>query len=90
MMHAVTSLLTLVGFALLGVSMERHRHVLAGLDGRPTVWRAMRGAGWLALGVSLAAAVGVSGVTGLAAWFGHLAMGAGIVMLALVIVDRWR
>lgn len=89
MSHAATSLASLIAFALLALAMDRHQRDLFGRELAPRRSRVLRVGGWVALLASLAIAVRAQGWSlGLVAWCGHVSLGAGVVILALVARER--
>lgn len=91
MSHALTALLALVAFALLALAMDRHQRELFGRKLAAVPARALRAAGWATLAASLANAVSAQGWSlGLVAWCGHISLGSGLVILALVFNERRR
>ncbi|WP_295529835.1 DUF3325 domain-containing protein [uncultured Pseudacidovorax sp.] len=88
-MHALVTALLLAGFALLAAAMERHQDDLFGRPLPARLTALLRLGGSAALLVGLAAAVQAWGwAVGPVAWFGHLSVAAGAVVLALVAWER--
>lgn len=87
MTHAIVLLISLGGFLGTCLTMERHQPRLLARAPGPATNRALRGAAFSLLALSLAVAVhGMGWAFGLVAWFGHLSLAAGLVFLWLV----WR
>ena len=89
--HAATAAVSLLAFALLALAMDRPQQTLFGRELAAGRTRALRIGGWVALIASLAIAVKAQGwALGLVAWCGHIGLGAGLVILALIAWDRRR
>lgn len=89
MRHAAIALTSLFAFALLAVSTFRSQEILFGRELPARRSRALRWLGWGTLLSSLIVAVSALSVAlGVVAWFGHIAMSAGLVFLGLVAWDR--
>jgi membrane associated rhomboid family serine protease len=89
MNHLLTLLVSLCGFASIGLSMHRHQENLLG-DPLPASRTLMlRLSGWLLLIIAYGIAVrGFGWGIGSVAWIGHLGAAAGMVILSLVLYDR--
>lgn len=91
MNHLGVQLLSLLAFGALALAMDRHQEDILGRTLARGHTRALRTAGWLALGATLAWAVREQGWSlGLIAWTGHISASAGIVFLGLVVIGRRR
>lgn len=89
MNHLAVSLVSLLAFALLALSMDRHQQDLLGRELPASQSRMLRIGGWLALLASLVMAVAANGWSfGLVSWCGHLSLSAGVVVLAAIAWDR--
>ena len=91
MNHLVVQLLSLLAFGALALAMDRHQEDIFGRVLAPERVRALRTAGWLAMGAALAWAVREQGWSlGLIAWTGHISAAAGLVFVGLVVMGRRR
>ncbi|OZI31846.1 hypothetical protein CAL29_28705 [Bordetella genomosp. 10] len=91
MSHALTALVSLIAFALLALAMDRHQQNLFSRELGAGPSSLLRIGGWGALAASLAIAVHAQGWSlGLVAWCGHIGLGAGLVLLALIAWERFK
>jgi len=80
-----------LGFAALALAMERHQQDLFKSILVPMRTRLLRMGGWILLLLALVLLVRASGWSlGLVAYSGHTSLGAGVVFLTLVGIERWR
>ena len=90
--HALSvQLLSLLAFGALALAMDRHQEDIFGRALARGRTQALRIAGWLALGATLALAVREQGWSlGLIAWTGHISASAGLVFVGLLVMGRRR
>ena len=87
MTHILGLLFSLVGFAALALSMNRHQRDIIGRKLSDREQNLTRAAGWLSLAASLAVDIaGLGSAYGATAWFGHMSISAWIVVATLC----WR
>lgn len=91
MNHVPMQLLSLAAFAALALAMERHQKEVFGHPLALGHTRLLRTLGCLAMAAALAVAVrGQDAALGLVAWFGHISVAPGLVLLALSAINRHR
>ena len=89
MSHAFIFVPSLLGFAALALATERQQEVQFGCTLAPRHTRALRLAGWVGLLFALAVAVVSQGwALGLVSYSGHTSLGAGLVVVALLLRGR--
>jgi hypothetical protein len=89
MMQVLTTILCVVAFALLAFAMERHQLALFARQLPPGQTRALRVAGWCALGLTLWIIVAGQGwALGLVGFSGVASLSAGLVYGALIVCER--
>ena len=91
MNHLGVQLLSMLAFGALALAMDRHQEDIFGRALARGRTQALRTAGWLVLGATLALAVREQGWSlGLITWTGHISASAGIVFVGLVAIGRRR
>lgn len=91
MTHLASVLICLGAFAALAMATDRAQLDVLGRELPPGLSRALRGAGWVGLLLSLAIVVGGWGWgLGLVVYSGHTSLAAGLVFLALIVRQRRR
>lgn len=89
MMHLLTFLLALGGFAALAAATDRAQVTLFRRELPASTSRALRACGWGALAAGLAVIVTAQGwPMGLVSFSGHTSLAAGLVFAGLILVDR--
>lgn len=85
MTHGFVLLLSLAGFFCLALSMSKHQRELLPRTIPPSQSRLLRLVGFLAIASALATAgIGIDGVFGPVAWFGHISLAAALVFIVLL------
>lgn len=89
--HALMALAALAGFTCLALAMERHQSDLWSRSLSVTATRLLRGVGWALLLLCLVVAVRSKGWGfGLALFSGHTSAAAGVVVIALLLINHWQ
>jgi hypothetical protein len=91
MTHVLTLIFCVMSFAFLAMSMERHQMALHGRPYSAGRTRGLRIAGWCGLVIALRFIVGEKGwALGLVGYSGCTSLAAGIVIGALIVLERFR
>lgn len=91
MMHGLTFLLSLLGFAALALATQRQQEAHFGRPLAPRATHYLRIVGWTGLLLALVVAVVTQGwAMGLVSYSGHTSLCAGLVFVGLLLCERRR
>ncbi len=91
MMAVLGFALAIAGFACLSMSLAKHHRDVFGKAPSATAEQGLRVAGWLLLGLSLAASIAAENVViGIVLWTGLLSGAALIIAMLLTYREKWK